>query len=72
MQPMINKYETFKELLLNTKAASKEDFFKELEASYLIDKNLLERYWITFVKEKEVQNASKQQQSVESTAVETV
>lgn len=51
---VLNKYSIFKDCLLNTNAQSKEEFFAELAESYIINKNLLETYWSTFIKEKEV------------------
>lgn len=54
---VLNKYETFKQLLLTTKTQSKDEFYEELGQHFVIDKNLLDRYWLTFVKEKEVNNA---------------
>ena len=58
---ILNKYSVFKECLLATTSQTKEEFFKELESKFVVDTNLLETYWKTFVKEKEVDNASKQQ-----------
>ena len=51
---VLNKYENFKNELLSTDATSKEQFFVELAEKYYVDKNLLETYWQTYIKEKEV------------------
>ena len=56
---VLNKYSIFKEKLLNTTATTKEDFFNELSESYIVDENLLEMYWLTFVKEKEQNKSEK-------------
>lgn len=56
---VLNKYSIFKEALLTTKSMSKEEFFTELSERYLVDINLLEMYWKTYIKEKEVNDASK-------------
>lgn len=50
---VLNKYETFKKELLSTNTLSKEDFFEELNKKYIVDINLLEIYWNTFIKEKQ-------------------
>lgn len=55
---VLNKYSIFKDALLNTSCMSKEEFFLELVEQYLVDINLLEMYWKTYIKEKEVNNAS--------------
>lgn len=52
---VLNKYSHFKQHLIETHAQSKEEFFEELAEEHLVDKNLLETYWLTFVKEKEVE-----------------
>ena len=36
-----------------------ENFFNELAESYIVDENLLEMYWLTFVKEKEQNKSEK-------------
>ena len=51
---LLNKYDHFKQHLLETKTESKEEFFAELKQQHLVDKNLLELYWRTFIREKEV------------------
>lgn len=51
---VLNKYQLFKEKLLATLCQSKEEFFTELSEDYIVDINLLETYWNTYVKEKEV------------------
>lgn len=67
---VLNKYSKFKQELIDTTCMTKEEFFSELSENYVVDINLLETYWTTFVKEKEVEeNASKQQQSDESANV---
>lgn len=56
---VLNKFEHFKQHLLETTCQTKEEFFSELSENHVVDKNLLETYWTTFVKEKEVEtNAS--------------
>lgn len=56
---ILNKFDHFKQHLLETTCQTKEEFFSELSENHVVDKNLLETYWLTFVKEKEVeQNAS--------------
>lgn len=56
---VLNKYEHFKQHLLETKCGTKEEFFAELSETHFVDINLLETYWTTFVKEKEeTKNAS--------------
>lgn len=58
---VLNKYSIFKEKLLETSASSKEEFFNELAENYLVDRNLLDIYWQTYIKEqKEVKNAGQQ------------
>lgn len=52
---VLNKYEIFKSELLESICGSKEEFFIELSERYTVDINLLETYWKTFVKEKEVE-----------------
>ena len=51
---LLNKYEHFKQHLLETTTQSKEEFFNELAEEHVVDKNLLELYWLTYIKEKEV------------------
>lgn len=53
----LNTYEHFKSHLINTMCMTKDDFFEELASDHVVDKNLLETYWKTFVKEKEVEDA---------------
>lgn len=61
---ILNKYEIFKSKLLETVAGSKEEFFAELAENYVVDRNLLEVYWQTYIKEKEVEkNAGQSQES---------
>lgn len=55
---VLNKYSIFKKELLETSSLSKEEFFRELAENYFVDRNLLNIYWQTYVKEqKEVKNA---------------
>ena len=55
---VLNKYSIFKQELLDTETQSKEEFFRELAEEYLVDRNLLDIYWKTYIKEqKEVKNA---------------
>lgn len=51
---ILNKYSIFKTELLQTTTQTKEEFYSELAEKYIVDKNLLDKYWLTFVKEKEV------------------
>ena len=51
---ILNKYDKFKELLLATSCTSKEEFFAELAEKYIVDINLLEMYWLTFIQEKKL------------------
>ena len=48
---VLNKYEVFKQCLLDTHAQSKEEFYNELAEEYVVDRNLLDIYWQTYVKE---------------------
>lgn len=50
---ILNKYEHFKQHLLETSCQSKEEFFNELSTTHIVNENLLETYWTTFIKEKE-------------------
>ena len=55
---VLNKYSIFKQELLDTNTQSKEEFYSELSEKYLVDRNLLDIYWQTYVKEqKEVKSA---------------
>ena len=54
---VLDKYSLFKELLLATSCQSKEEFFTELSETYIVDINLLELYWTTFIKEKELKGS---------------
>lgn len=54
---VLNKYSIFEKELLDSSCGSKEEFFRELAENYSVDKNLLEKYWKTFIKKKEVNNA---------------
>lgn len=55
---VLNKYSIFKQELLDTDTQSKEEFFRELAKQYLVDRNLLDIYWQTYIKEqKEVKDA---------------
>lgn len=58
---ILNKYSVFEEHLLKTTTQTKEEFFNELGEEFVVDTNLLEMYWTTFVKKKEVKNDSEQQ-----------
>lgn len=51
---ILNKYKVFEEALLATSCMSKEEFFRELAETYIVDIDLLERYWQTYIKKKEV------------------
>lgn len=51
---ILNKYNIFEKELLDTNAQSKEDFFNELAEKYIVDIDLLNRYWLTYIKKKEV------------------
>ena len=51
---VLNKYELFEKELLATSCMTKEDFFKELSQKYIVDINLLDIYWNTYIKKKEV------------------
>lgn len=51
---VLNKYELFEKELLATSCMSKEEFFRELAETYSVDINLLELYWNTYIKKKEV------------------
>lgn len=51
---VLNKYEIFEKELLASTCSSKEEFFNTLAKSYIVDRNLLETYWKTYVKRKEV------------------
>lgn len=63
---VLNKYSIFKQELLDTSSQSKEEFFIELAENYFVDRNLLDIYWQTYVKEqKEVKNARQSQNSTE-------
>lgn len=52
---VLNKFKIFEEELLKTECISKDEFFAELAEKYIVDKNLLETYWVTFFKKKEVE-----------------
>lgn len=63
---VLNKYSIFKQELLDTSSQSKEEFFRELAENYFVDRNLLDIYWQTYIKEqKEVKNAGQPQNSTE-------
>lgn len=49
---VLNKYPIFKQELLDTNTSSKEDFYAELAEKYFVDRNLLDIYWQTYVKEQ--------------------
>lgn len=49
---VLNKYEIFKKELLATSCDSKESFFEELAENYIVDINLLNIYWKTYIEEK--------------------
>ena len=51
---ILNKYNIFEKELLETNAQNKEDFFNELAEKYIVDIDLLNRYWLTYIKKKEV------------------
>lgn len=51
---VLNKYNIFETELLATSCSSKEEFFTELAENYIVDTNLLETYWRTYIKKKEV------------------
>ena len=57
---VLNKYEIFKKELLATSCDSKESFFEDLSKNYIVDTNLLNIYWKTYVKEKEVRKDARQ------------
>ena len=58
---VLNKYDIFEKALLATSCMSKEEFFTELSETYIVDKKLLDIYWLTYVKLKEVKNIARQQ-----------
>lgn len=58
---VLNKYETFEAELLKTTCSSKEEFFRELAENYCVDIYLLELYWRTYIKKKEVKKNAGQQ-----------
>lgn len=58
---ILNKYEIFEKELLATSCSSKEEFFEELSKKYIVDINLLNIYWKTYVKKKEVNKNAGQQ-----------
>ena len=51
---ILNKYEVFEKELLATSCSSKEEFFSELSEKYIVDINLLNVYWKTYIQKKEV------------------
>lgn len=55
---VLNHYEVFKEELLKTETQNKYDFFKELSNKFVVDFDLLEKYWLTFIKEKKEENGN--------------
>lgn len=58
---ILNKYKDFEQELLKTDAQSKDDFFHQLAERYSVDKTLLELYWLTYIKKKEVNKNAGQQ-----------
>lgn len=57
---LLNNYDHFKRHLLATTTTTKEAFFDELRETHCCDNSLLERYWTTFIKEKQFAKAAKE------------
>src|SRR5574344_400895 len=52
---VLNKYDIFEKELLASTCSSKDEYFNELAEHYIVDRQLLEMYWTTYIKRKEVE-----------------